>query len=61
MALEHTHCIELMTGKLTPRELTGSVTRLEPNGQYVLDRVEEVFDEGYRRGLLPSELGVEWK
>lgn len=61
MALEHTHCIELMTGKLTPRELNESVTCLEPNGQYVLDRVEEVFDEGYRRGLLPSELGVEWK
>lgn len=61
IAMEHTHCIELLTNTLTPIAVNESATRLEPNGQFVLDRVEEVFAEGFRRSLLPSELGVDWK
>ncbi len=60
IAKEHTHCIELLTKHLKPVELHQSAVRLPEHGQFVLERVKEVFEEGYRRELLPSELGVRW-
>ena len=61
VALEHTYCIEMMTAELTPVELTASVTRMPENGQYLLDRVEEVFAECAAKAMLPAELGIDWK
>ena len=60
IAAEHTRCIEMLTGELTPVELTESVTRIEETGQYVLDQVEAVFADCFLRGALPAERGVVW-
>lgn len=60
IAREHTHCIELLTKTLKPKQLHHSVHREAENGQFVLENVNEVFEEGYRRELLPSELGIRW-
>ena len=60
IAREHTHCIELLTKTLKPKQLHHSVHREAGNGQFVLENVNEVFEEGYRRELLPSELGIRW-
>ena len=60
IAREHTHCIELLTKTLKPKQLHPSVHREAENGQFVLENVNEVFEEGYRRELLPSELGIRW-
>ena len=61
VAAEHTHCIEMLSGKLTPVELNDSITRIPENGQLVLDRVESVFTECLRRKALPAEIGITWK
>ena len=61
VAAEHTHCIEMLAGKLVPVELNESVTRIPANGQLVLDRVEKVFTECLRQKALPADLGITWK
>ena len=61
VAVESTRCIEMLTQKLTPVELTESVTRLPETGQYVLDQVESVFADCFIHGTLPEERGVRWQ
>ena len=61
VAAEHTNCIEMLTAKLVPVELNGSVTRIPENGQLVLEHINEVFAECLRRKALPAELGISWK
>jgi len=61
VASEHTNCIEMLAGKLVPVELNESVTRIEENGQLVLDRVEKVFAECLRHRSLPADLSITWK
>lgn len=61
VAFEHTHCIELIARTLEPVKLHVSAIRRNSDGLYILDRVNEVFDECFISGRLPSELGVDWK
>ena len=61
VAAEHTNCIEMLTKKLVPAEISESVRRLPENGQLVLDNVEQIFADCRRKAALPSELGYQWK
>lgn len=61
IAKAHTTCIEELYRNFTPKQLTAaSVTRTEPDGQYLLKNVEAVFEKCYRENLLPSEAGADW-
>lgn len=62
IAKEHTICIEELYRNFTPKQLTeASVTRTEPDGQYLLKDIEAVFEKCYQENLLPAEAGADWK
>lgn len=61
IALEHTHCIEMLTKQLTPVALKKSAVRREQDGQYILDNVNEVFRDCYLNAALPQERGENWE
>lgn len=52
VALEHTNCIELLSGTLTPVPVNAS--RRETDGVYVLKNVAQVFDDCFLKGTLPA-------
>ncbi len=61
IAKAHSLCIERLYRDFTPKQLTAaSVTRQEPDGQYLLRGVEAVFEKCYQENLLPSEAGADW-
>ena len=61
VAAEHTNCIEMLTKELDVTLLEDSVTCNQPEGQFVLDNVVEVFASCLKSGKLPCEAGVDWK
>lgn len=52
VALEHTNCMELLSGTLTPVPV--NAVRRETDGVYVLKNVAQVFDECFLNGTLPA-------
>lgn len=61
IAKAHAICIEKLYQNFTPKQLTSaSVTRTEPDGQYLLKDVEAIFEQCYQKNLLPSEAGADW-
>ena len=52
VALEHTNCMELLSGTLTPVPV--NAVRRETDGVYVLKNVAQVFDECFLKGTLPA-------
>ena len=61
IAKAHAACIEKLHQNFTPKQLTeASVSRTEPEGQYLLKGVEAVFEKCYQNNLLPSEAGANW-
>ena len=61
VAAEHTNCIEMLTEQLEVTVLEDSVTCKQPEGQFVLDNVVDVFADCLKSGKLPCESGITWK
>ena len=61
VAAEHANCIDMMTRQITPVEVKEDLTRTSENGQYVMNNINQVFEDCASSGKLPAELGVFWK
>ena len=62
IARAHTQAIELMSRELAPRQLAqDEISRIAPDGQYVLRDVKAVWEKCFAASRLPSELGLQWQ